>query len=360
MAVACEARDHLDDCCMASTHDTANTVFRPVCFAALLQYCQHPRYACRCNFSLAPQPHFGHKRVLRYPDGLVRTIRYPEQSLSELLDLAQAAGTADAAAEQDTDVDAPGWVICGETDAGCQVAPDYDFEEGLPGAAPTGALWVDELELAEPEASAAARSNHDAHSAHTVDSYPLSSEECTETLQSDSFRASSSTLPDSPAAFLRYVQSDEYKRQQQSEAAQVQDSFTVLTSCPWVLPRQLSVLALAQDGSEHPTMYTLPTSIAKVRIPLLPMVRRMCWCRSMYRGMQATVFQDCSCVVCCLAIQTLHMACRKGAVQTWHACWATLASLTASLWRSHGLASLLLKMPQARPASETRSKHKVT
>ena len=195
-------------------------------------------------FTFQPVPSLD--RVLRYPDGLERTIRYPAPS---------ALSQAEQRVEQDsydTDADTPGWVICGDHDAGCMVADDGDST--LPGAAPVGALWGDERQAS----AAALRTDHDvaAHPASISDAAP----------QSSRLGTGAGALPNSPAELLRLLQSADYQRQRQEEAAHVSDSFTLLTECPWAVPRQLSVIALRRRGQEHPAMYTLPASLQKVRL----------------------------------------------------------------------------------------------
>jgi hypothetical protein len=192
--------------------------------------------------------------VLRYPDGLERTIRYPASAQSE--------AEADSFVE-DTDEDSPGWVICGDNDPGCIMAED-DVESALPGAAPVGTLWSDERSTSLP----AARNNHDVEEPQAGVAVQ----------QSSRVGMAASALPDSPAELLRLLNSDAYKRQQQSEAAQIRRSFSLLTECPWAVPRQLSVLALQRPGQEHPAMYTLPATLQRVRCPhiLILMSLRAC------------------------------------------------------------------------------------
>ena len=213
----------------------------------------------------------GHDRILRYPDGVVRTIRYPSSA-----PVASQAATlrSEASDPAGADADSPGWTICGEHDAGCTLAADYELDSSLPGAAPVDTLWGMQPNCYDD--SATPRTNHDAQSA-AADSEPSTqSSPHSATRDADSApsrvheldqldRSDVSSMPDSPAEFLRFLQSDDYKKKQQEEQELVRGSYELLTGSPWVTSRQLSVLALQQVDEEHPTVYTLPTSMPRVR-----------------------------------------------------------------------------------------------
>jgi hypothetical protein len=213
-------------------------------------------------------------RVLRYPDGLVRTIRYPEpRNIYSAQPHTSALDTFDA---DEHDADLPGWVICGEHDSGCTLAADYELDSSLPGAAPVGVLWGDEVDARQTGSAGVARrvaitepQSSDSMPSHDVEAMPQ---------PWSATQRSTSALPDSPAAFLRFLQSDTFKRQQQDEQARVAGSYELLTGSPWVESRQLTVLALRRGGAEHPTVYTLPTSMPRVRLFTLASVAH--WLRT--------------------------------------------------------------------------------
>jgi hypothetical protein len=199
--------------------------------------------------------------VLRYPDGLVRTIRYPEPR--SIYSAQPHTSTSDAIDADEADADLPGWVICGEHDAACTLAVDYELDSSLPGAAPVGVLWGDEVNAHHNDSAGGARM-FATEELQSSDSMPSHDVELVPQPESPTER-NTSALPDSPASFLRFLQSDEFKRQQQEEKARVAGSYELLTGSPWVESRQLTVLALRRGGAEHPTVYTLPTSMPRVR-----------------------------------------------------------------------------------------------
>lgn len=92
-----------------------------------------------CRFANLRGAFYPQDRVLRYPDGHVRTIRYPSPASPEYSEPEPSAGDADSAGSA-----APAWRICGENDTSCVLLGSYDTDSTLPGAAPVGDLWADE------------------------------------------------------------------------------------------------------------------------------------------------------------------------------------------------------------------------
>ena len=70
------------------------------------------------------------------------------------------------------------------------------------------------------------------------------------------------TIPDSPLALLRYLTSDAHKEARRREWEEVQASYEILQGCPWPAPRPLYVLAARQPGSEAGLTHTLRTRLA--------------------------------------------------------------------------------------------------
>jgi hypothetical protein len=96
---------------------------------------------CRCRFTHLKCRFYPQDRVLRYPDGHVRTIRYPSPDSQEYSEPEPSAVDADVDAAGSA---APAWRICGDNDISCGLIGSYDTDSTLPGAAPVGDLWADE------------------------------------------------------------------------------------------------------------------------------------------------------------------------------------------------------------------------
>lgn len=167
-------------------------------------------------------------RILRYPDGAVRTIRYPD-SVSQR-----------PTSEHTTAIEASisDWHICGENDSSCTFDPNFDDECFLPGAAPVEQLWGATAPGTQP---APAEKDLDYH-------------------RSDKF----DQLPDSPAALLEFLASDEYRQAQEAQQDRIRNSFKVLNGCPWVAQRPLLTVVVPQRGRDEPAAYTLPVAIEQV------------------------------------------------------------------------------------------------
>ena len=176
-------------------------------------------------------------RVLRYPDGVVRTIRYPTPPNPGRSALTVSRSSHD---EEEDDDD---FVICGERDSGCLIVSSYETERMLPGAAPGGILWGDE-QIESPQAAAqqaARRAEQDAIGART-----------------------STSLPSSPAELLKLLQSDAYKADRAALGERVAASFKLLTGSPWLAPMPLFLLSVRRPNAESASTYTLPTTTRQV------------------------------------------------------------------------------------------------
>lgn len=71
------------------------------------------------------------------------------------------------------------------------------------------------------------------------------------------------SIPDSPLALLRFLTSDAHKEAQRREWEEVKGSYEILQGCPWPVPRPLYVIAAHQPGSDAGLTHTLRT-----RLPL--------------------------------------------------------------------------------------------
>ncbi|CAK0750131.1 hypothetical protein CVIRNUC_001966 [Coccomyxa viridis] len=70
-------------------------------------------------------------------------------------------------------------------------------------------------------------------------------------------------LPSSPAELLRHIQSDGYKQAQADQAQRVRGSFEILEGSPWLQSQPIYVLAVQQPDSEHGLTYTLRVRVSK-------------------------------------------------------------------------------------------------
>lgn len=163
-----------------------------------------------------------HDRILRYPDGAVRTIRYPDSVQQQ--STPQSVSTTESLTSD--------WHICGENDSGCAFDPNFDDECSLPGAAPVEQLWG----TAAPGTTKPAE-------------------------KESQLRDEFDQLPSSPAALLEFLASDEYMQAQQAQTARIKQSFKVLHGCPWVAQRPLLTVVVPQRGKDEPAAYTLPVAV---------------------------------------------------------------------------------------------------
>lgn len=167
-------------------------------------------------------------RVLRYPDGYERVLRYPKYdkktSKSRLSSAQTVAETTPATASESA------WDIVGvwksETDENTVVA------ETTP--APPAARPEEEEEDAKAEEGASAPGAD----ASTTDA-----------------PTAPSSIPDTPTELLRKMNSPSFLLSSKLEWDYAKSSFEVLHACPWVEPRPLFVLA-AQDTSATFTLRT--------------------------------------------------------------------------------------------------------
>lgn len=143
--------------------------------------------------------HGTYERVLRYPDGHERRIRYPAPVLDE----------------ESVDVHGETW-------------ESLNYWTALA------------TKKRRPESSKAAGS---------------------EVAEDKDLRVDSDLIPDSPLQLLRYMTSEKYNRTQKELWKQVQGSYQVLEGSPWVAPRPLYVLATQQADREEGLTYTLRTRV---------------------------------------------------------------------------------------------------
>ncbi|CAD7699879.1 unnamed protein product [Ostreobium quekettii] len=141
-----------------------------------------------------------HERVLRYPDGVVRRIRYPR-------------------------------VEGAEEERGGMVAGHLGYQRELSWDVP--GLWGS-VPLRDAGESAKRKGLEE---------------------------AKRSKLPESPAELLRYLRSEEYRAAERELQKRIRDSYEILEGCPWVAPRPLYVLAFRQPNREEPMTYTLRTRV---------------------------------------------------------------------------------------------------
>eukprot|EP00892_Ulva_mutabilis_P005700 jgi/Ulvmu1/3501/UM162_0008.1 len=175
----------------------------------------------KAHTSTAVRPTYD--RILRYPDGAVRTIRYPDDPVAQ--SGVETAGSEGAPSD---------WHICGENDSSCTFSPNFDDESSLPGAAPVEQLW-----------GTVAPSKQ----------VPPADKEATPFLEEFD------QLPASPAALLEFLASDAYRQAQGAHTDQVHESFKILHGCPWVAQRPLLTVAVPQRSREEPAAYTLPVAV---------------------------------------------------------------------------------------------------
>lgn len=157
----------------------------------------------------------GAERLLRYPDGRVRCIRYPSIS-----------------AESDIQPDQFDVTISYEEDW------DSDHWDDIDWAWDVTSQWdrPSPSSLATPAASRQSAEGHAPSKArHTFTS---------------------------PADLLRTLNSEGYLQAQLEEMQKVKDSYEVHTGCPWVQSRPVFVLIQQQPNSDVPLTYTLRTKVS--------------------------------------------------------------------------------------------------
>ncbi|KAK9866658.1 hypothetical protein WJX84_010238 [Apatococcus fuscideae] len=163
-----------------------------------------------------------YERVLRYPDGNERRIRYPvaQQAVAGPSGLGQPS---DALRSYSEDWDPERWGVEWEA------AGVWESSWARPGS-----RW------ARRQAEARQRRSDLAHSDQTQQS-----------------------IPDSPAALARHVTSDGYREAQQQILREVRSSYEVLTCSPWVQSRTVHVVAVQHPGAEDAATYTLRTRVQR-------------------------------------------------------------------------------------------------
>jgi len=150
------------------------------------------------------------KRVLRYPDGHERVIRYPEPNY-------EGQGYAGGLAPDSISSDA--------TD-GFYSAGEDGILIGVPAEDPQ-ALFPPRL------------------------------------VDSETTDEKVSEVPDSPAEFLKMATSADLMEERRAMLAAAEASYKLLDGCPWLEPRPLYVMAVREEGQESGEMYTLRTKVAR-------------------------------------------------------------------------------------------------
>lgn len=249
------------------------------------------------RFALSHQPINTQDRVLRYPDGVVRTIRYPVPAQYPT-SAPPADAEADAPDRAASPISAAEWHICGENDVGCLLVAAYDVDSSLPGAAPVGDLWGDERressdeDLPLPPLETVTDSDDSDDDTAVATGTAAAGTEAPARGRgeaSPSSQAATSNLPASPAELLALFTSDEYRQRQREHERRVHGSYRLLFGSPWVATRDLFVLAVQRAGQEHPAMYTLPTSVEQVRhVQCVP----CCFKRALQRLVSSSVLRN--------------------------------------------------------------------
>lgn len=181
-------------------------------------------------------------RVLRYPDGHVRTIRYPGPGSCGVRGVASMGAQAWPQPPSPPSPEGD-WHICSEMDDSCSF--DAGFNDDLPGAAPVEELWGARRDMgpARQQRPCAGR-------------VPMQNPQP----PVEEFGA----LPSSPAALLAYLSSDKFASERRKLLDKVAGSYEVLHGCPWLYPRPLLTVAMHKEGQEHPSTYTLPVAAEQV------------------------------------------------------------------------------------------------
>jgi len=174
-------------------------------------------------------PHFKetYERILRYPDGRERRIRYPVPS--------------EDGCNVNASLDSSGTVEEWET--------HNAYKAARGGLTATTSPVVTPVNPQEPD----------------LPPPPSEQDKTLEPVTAASTTAPSApvTFPDSPLALLRYLNSDAHRESQRKEWEEVQNSYEILQGCPWPVPRPVYVLAARQPGNEAGLTHTLRT-----RLPL--------------------------------------------------------------------------------------------
>ena len=172
-----------------------------------------------------------HERVLRYPDGRERRIRYPVPSSDENSQLSNATATA----------------------------ADEDWETRNVWKARRAAALAAMNTRQQQQQERRQQQQQQHHHEKTLPTEPTAPPEA------DPQQPPPSTADylSSPLALLRYLTSDAHKEEQRRERADVERSYEILQGCPWPIPRPLYVLAARQQGTDTGLTHTLRT-----RLPL--------------------------------------------------------------------------------------------
>jgi hypothetical protein len=180
--------------------------------------------------SCGPHSKETYERVLRYPDGRERRIRYPVPS--------------DDGSTVNASLDSCGVVEEWETRNAYKAA-----SKGKTMSTTATSQIVTPVNPQEPGFSPTPPSEQDQSDELLLPAAPPA--------------ISPEPFPDSPLALLRYLNSDAHKESQKQEWEEVKNSFEILQGCPWPLPRPVYVLAARQADNEAGLTHTLRT-----RLPL--------------------------------------------------------------------------------------------
>jgi hypothetical protein len=174
-------------------------------------------YTERCG----PHSKDTYERVLRYPDGRERRIRYPVPS-EDGSNVNASLDSCGIVEEWETR-DASKASRSGLTATATQIATPVNPQEPVDFSPPEQEV-LDQLPVAAPAPQ---------------------------------------PFPDSPLALLRYLNSDEHRESQKREWEEVQNSYEILQGCPWPVPRPVYILAARRADDEAGLTHTLRT-----RLPL--------------------------------------------------------------------------------------------
>lgn len=182
------------------------------------------------------------ERVLRYPDGYERRIRYP---ISDDVPLATLSSHETATTEDYL------------TD---YVSQDEDFD---PNTWTTYAIWNSTTTMATADINTAPPLIK-----HT-DTHPLP------TQPDPTEKKKNNNIPLSPLALLRLMTSDAYKTEECRIMQDIASSYTILADgCPWPVPRPLYILSVVETDHDDddvtrrqsPSAYTLRVRLHKTGV----------------------------------------------------------------------------------------------
>ena len=172
------------------------------------------------------------ERVLRYPDGHERRIRYPCPELdcensSRLVGVQEGVLDVEASMDLEYRGDACTWNRGLDE---CEEMYTTDEEE------------------------------------QSSDSNFFQAFEKRETGTKEKKEATASQIPDSPLELLRVMTSDSFKEKQRKEWEDVLNSFEIHHGCPWPVPKPLYTILIPQSHGDHGVLYTLRTRVPQPQV----------------------------------------------------------------------------------------------